>query len=468
MKRNCVLLAVACGLTVVSGQWLEATIPVPQPPQALCWNEANNRLYCAVGYPAAYGAVVVIDGDSNVVLDTLMLGYDMPGRVIAGPTGGLVYCTGSSYYPLDDSLVTVIDAGEDSIVAQVQVGGGPMALCLDAAGERLFCAAQMPGRVYVVDCAGDTVRAVLPVGSNPYDLCYVPGLDRVFCANRGTYGRADYTVTSIDAAGDSVRRSIEVGLFPRALCYNRTQGKVYCANGWSASVSVLDAAGDSTLASVAVGGAPFAVAWNPVTDRVYCADADNDWVSVIDGVTNSLLGTVSLPGPAWSLAVDSAVNKVYASCFLDNAVAVIDGDADTVMVTVPVGVGPREMCRSPATGRTYVADEGGQTVSVIRDTVTAGIEEKAEGGRTKAEQMLPTVVRGTLLLPRDMTDFGSGKPDRVPRPVLLDITGREVMSIVPGENDVSHLASGIYFVQERGSRGRGSEGPRVRKVVVQR
>ena len=462
MRLCLVLLAAGCLVSAVSGQWFEATIPVPQTPQALCWNPANNRVYCAVGYPDAFSAVITIDGDSNVVRDTIELGYDMPGGILADAGAERVYCTGSSYYPLDDSLVTIIDAGADSIVAQVPVGEGPMALCFNASRSKLFCAAQLPGRVYVIDCAGDTVRAVLPVGSNPYDLCCVPELDRVFCANRGTYGRADYTVTSIEAARDSVRRNIEVGLFPRALCYSRTRGKVYCANGWGASVSVLDAAGDSSLATVAVGGAPFALAWNPVTDRVYCADGDNGRVSVIDGASNALLATVTLPGPAWSLLVDSAANKVYASCFLNDAVAVIDGDADTVLVTIPVGSGPSAMCHSPATGRTYVGDEGGQTVSVIRDTVPAGAGEAPTAEWRTTD--VPTVVRGMLRLPTGHDPDSPGGLGSCP--CLLDACGRRAMELVPGENDVSHLAPGVYFV--RPAPGGRRQSPGVRKVVIQR
>lgn len=55
--------------------------------------------------------------------------------------------------------------------------------------------------------------------------------------------------------------------------------------------------------------------------------------------------------------------------------------------------------------------------------------------------------------------------DLLPR--LLDISGRSIMSLSPGPNDVSHLSPGIYFVHEEPSAaGRGS--PIVRKVMVLR
>jgi len=59
--------------------------------------------------------------------------------------------------------------------------------------------------------------------------------------------------------------------------------------------------------------------------------------------------------------------------------------------------------------------------------------------------------------------LGAGHPDRV----LLDVSGRKVTDLVPGVNDVSGLAPGVYFAgtQDQVHRGRGRS---VRKVVIQR
>ncbi len=72
----------------------------------------------------------------------------------------------------------------------------------------------------------------------------------------------------------------------------------------------------------------------------------------------------------------------------------------------------------------------------------------------------PTVVRGVLFLPRDMTET-SDVSDRVPRPVLLDISGRRVLNLQPGANDVRALAPGVYFVREVRAQA-------VRKVIIAR
>ncbi len=79
-----------------------------------------------------------------------------------------------------------------------------------------------------------------------------------------------------------------------------------------------------------------------------------------------------------------------------------------------------------------------------------------------------TVVRGVLVL--DGLGTRSELPERnsvMSRATLLDISGRKVMDLHPGANDVRALAPGVYFVEEGlGTRGQGLG--RIRKVVVTR
>jgi hypothetical protein len=92
-------------------------------------------------------------------------------------------------------------------------------------------------------------------------------------------------------------------------------------------------------------------------------------------------------------------------------------------------------------------------------------------------QPIPTVVRGTLVLD-GLGGNGDGPSERedarysphfpaISRATLLDISGRKVMDLRPGANDVRALAPGVYFVAEGlGIRGQGPG--RIRKVIVTR
>ena len=69
-----------------------------------------------------------------------------------------------------------------------------------------------------------------------------------------------------------------------------------------------------------------------------------------------------------------------------------------------------------------------------------------------------TVIRGVPFLEGNYPRTGT-----VPKTALLDISGREVLDLHPGPNDVSQLAPGVYFVRMICGEGR----PANTKVVVQ-
>jgi hypothetical protein len=77
-----------------------------------------------------------------------------------------------------------------------------------------------------------------------------------------------------------------------------------------------------------------------------------------------------------------------------------------------------------------------------------------------ANDDVATVARGVLVLPRNTAELPRSSR-RVSGPALLDITGRKVMTLSPGPNDLRHLAPGVYFV-------RAAQAQAVRKVVVTR
>lgn len=73
--------------------------------------------------------------------------------------------------------------------------------------------------------------------------------------------------------------------------------------------------------------------------------------------------------------------------------------------------------------------------------------------QTPSRKLSPTIVRGVLLL-GDCPRAGT-----VPKTALLDISGRKVLDLAPGANDVSRLSPGVYYVEP------GPQGGRVQKIV---
>ncbi len=81
----------------------------------------------------------------------------------------------------------------------------------------------------------------------------------------------------------------------------------------------------------------------------------------------------------------------------------------------------------------------------------------------KPTTRLPTVIRSVLLLPELMEQNSACnyRDHKVSHTVLLDITGRKVMELQQGKNDVRHLNAGIYFLKSK-------ERIDIRKIIIQK
>ena len=105
-------------------------------------------------------------------------------------------------------------------------------------------------------------------------------------------------------------------------------------------------------------------------------------------------------------------------------------------------------------GGLLYAQKGNYCNEFWRYTPTpTGVEEGCTLLDASLAKQVATVVRGVLYLrpsPFPLSEReGQGARGRS---VLLDVTGRRVMSLLPGPNDVRHLAPGVYFVRANGDR----------------
>ena len=85
-----------------------------------------------------------------------------------------------------------------------------------------------------------------------------------------------------------------------------------------------------------------------------------------------------------------------------------------------------------------------------------GQSEEPQTPTADGPRLAASVVRNVLFQP-------AGYEKRDGRTALLDVSGRAILSLHPGPNDVGRLAPGVYFVQEAQAQAQA-----VRKVVITR
>jgi hypothetical protein len=125
---------------------------------------------------------------------------------------------------------------------------------------------------------------------------------------------------------------------------------------------------------------------------------------------------------------------VFCTGYDDNRVTLVDGRGDTAWMTIAVGGGPVALAHNTVQNRVYAANYLGSSISVIRDLV--GISETSRPA-------LPAGTPEAARLLRAGAQFLLEGPAQ-----LLDVSGRRLRSLKPGDNPTAGWAPGLYFLKQ--------------------
>ncbi|HDQ99833.1 MAG TPA: hypothetical protein ENN51_06075, partial [candidate division WOR-3 bacterium] len=203
--------------------------------------------------------------------------------------------------------------------------------------------------------------------------------------------------------------------------------------------------------------------------QVYTPDSATGYVNVID---------VSDPEDPVLVASDTVGQVCYGVAVSDGFLYVAAGSSGLVVYDIsdprnPVRVGhyqktghrPFTAMQLAVVGNVAFVADYFRGLRVI-EFLGAGVEEPPNERPSFAGHG-PTVVRGVLMLSGLGTRSELSDNSVMSRAALLNASGRKVMELQPGDNDVRHLSPGVYFIRAEGSRIQGVEGSSA-KVVIQR
>jgi len=333
----------------------------------------------------------------------------------------------SASWPRDSGVVFhTTDGGETFEVQHTRYG----VLSLDMLDTETGFGCGYEGRVYHTTHGGDTWPAIGSAGGTTVSIDFPPGSDTGYCCGlNGNIHRVTPTgVTRMtsNVNGDLYSISFSVSASEGWVCGGNVI-RHYADGEWRAdqdyptgnynALQMLGnevgwAAGDKVIRTT--DGQNWTRQTTPDTTRgmnaVHFLDSSTGWIV---GERGLVLETAN-GGSDWSIVAAGMTSNFLRSVFAvdTNEVHVVGND------------------------KTFLKYTGGP-----------GLEEKAEGGRMRAEPMKPTILRGPDLTKLDCR--------------VLDIQGRDVT------DRKGRLSPGVYFIRE-GPRGRGSKGSRVRKVILQR
>jgi len=451
----------------------------------------RHRMMCACGSSeAAVLAVFDHKSDSTYARGAVPLcGWEMEHVMCHNPATGRLYARwGTSL-----GGVAVIDEQTNRVVTQ--------AFLSEARGTAEMTYSRTSNKFYfrakhglgVMDGAGDSLLKFIDIGDCRWDPFprWCPDGNKVYCFATSGQGARDY-IAVVDCNTDSVVRTIDVYDLVKRF-EHLGEGRMLCI--LREALTLIDCRTDSVLVDSAIG-AVLAVAHTGDGKKVYLARKGR--LEVRSSSSLSLLKTIDWPYLDFSttfLVCSDTTRKLY--WFVDDSVLAIDATSDTVVARLKNSLGCRSACLDhsgrylfcvsyvdtclrvydtqsdsvaalyehlPAWPSYVIANPEQHCIYVgCRDLILVypdappGVEE-TPNAEVRTAIPMPTVVRDILFLP----EATGRKPQAAG---LTDVSGRKVMDLEPGANDVRALAPGVYFL--RGPKTEdGRPDAAVRKVVL--
>jgi DNA-binding beta-propeller fold protein YncE len=250
----------------------------------------------------------------------------------------------------------------------------------------------------------------------------------------------DRRLVVIDADSNHIITSIGLGGEPRAICYIPGHNLIACAVTGLDGLFAIDCSTHTITGFIPTPHEPVSLLYNPLQDRLYCSAGHLESLWVINPALLRIEKSIPTDGVIQAMTFDSTVNRIYATSGWPAKVIFIDCCRDSLIASISLPTYPLgEIVLHPEERRVYVGLPALSAIGVIKDTLPVSIAEQPSiSGMAKT---LPTIVRGVLPLSRDINTHS--------QITLVDISGRKVLTLHPGANDLSHLARGVYFIKEK-------------------
>jgi YVTN family beta-propeller protein len=305
-------------------------------------------------------------------------------------------------------VATILDFSGDSIMAQAEVGNGPLAFALDATGSTAY-SENCDGTINSVPISqslqsNQVGTSTLLTGAAPINSLVVTGAQYVVEQGRDA-------VAAMSGSPPALKQEVSVapslinitGATGAQRVYAISQGNLgtpgfawgTCANPSAVTVTgeadAIEAATDTISARLPLGVCPVYGIASADGNRVFVLNRGSGTLTVINSQLNTLdtalnpSGTINLcggttpcnAGPVYA-GLYTPGNLLVVANYDNNTISVIDVSLDIygndspnfgqVLATVPVGMKPAAVTVLQNGSRAYTANQGDGTVTVVNLT----------------------------------------------------------------------------------------------------
>ncbi len=401
-------------VSVINGTTDQVTASIPigegaSGPEGIAVDPVTDTVYVGVVNGALGGNVVVIDGSTNTVVDTVPtpgFGFGLAAVSLAvDPDTDTVYVQDAG---IDEDLCVapisscsplyVISGATDSVTASISLepsgtGNYPFKAAVDPVTNTVYVADPATGATYVVNGTTNNVTATIPDGTVVVGVAVDPTTDAVYVTDLD-----DNSVDMISGASDALTAIIPVGHGPAGIAVDPVTDCVYVANIEDSTISELAPFGTLASCSATTYAATFAQSGIPssgVTWGVTVASSDYTGTGP----------TLSVPG------LDGTVDYVYNSPVPGaGGTTYVCSSGCSGIVTGPIQVSADYKAVAPPPPTNTSVDVACSPDSVVlgAETVCRATVESSVGGIVGESILFSTSGFGTFGPPDGACTIGTG------------------------------------------------------------
>jgi YVTN family beta-propeller protein len=258
---------------------VSGTIKIPQgPPQFVSFSPDSRTAYISVYGSHSAPHIAFIDTATSTVTSTMAVNNFTPGPSTTSPDGRYLYVPNHNMAMsgANENVVDVIDTASKTLIGKIPVPANPHWVAFDKNG-RFYTTDHMSAEVTVLNAKNDAVIADIEVGETPHSEAVSPDGSRL--AVTSFDGNVVYL---INTATDKKIAQIPVGRNPLDIAYSPDGRYLFTADNEDNTVTVIDTADNRVIAEIPTGKAPTSISVLPNGLQAYVTDEGSGTIEILN------------------------------------------------------------------------------------------------------------------------------------------------------------------------------------------
>jgi YVTN family beta-propeller protein len=258
---------------------VSGTIKIPQgPAQFVSFSPDGRTAYISIYGSHSTPSIAFIDTASSTVTGSVAVDNFTPGPSTTSPDGRFLYVPNhnTAMSGANENVVDVIDTASKTLVNKIPVPANPHWVAFDKNG-RFYTSDHMSAKVTVLNAQNNAIVSEIQVGETPHAEAISPDGSRL--AVTSFDGNVVYLVNT---ATDKEVATIPVGRNPLGIVYSPDGRYLLTANNLGNTVTVIDTANNRVIAEIPAGRAPTSIAVLPNGRQAYVTDEGDGTIEMLN------------------------------------------------------------------------------------------------------------------------------------------------------------------------------------------